>query len=68
MRKNHTLQSRMSNKEKRFTLIILTILSGLLLLGYVVFKGIKHRSEVEIGIDFTIYSRGSSENKLEFFK
>ena len=39
--RNHIVQSKMSNKDKRFTLIGLTILTGKLLMWCAFFKGAK---------------------------
>ena len=46
----------------------LPILSNKTLMCCVIFKGIKFCSETETGIDFTINSRGSSNNQQEFIE
>ena len=61
--RNFTLQSKTSNKEKRFTLMGVTTLLGKPLTWCVIFKSIKCFSETETRIDFTINSCGSSDNQ-----
>ena len=60
-----TPQSKTFNKDKRFTLMGLTTLSDKPLTYCVIFKVTKYCSEIEIGIDFTANSRGSSDNQQE---
>ena len=63
--RNFTPQSETFNKDKRFTLMGLTTLSDKPLTYCVIFKVTKYCSEIEIGIDFTANSRGSSNNQQE---
>ena len=46
----------------------LTIISGKSLICCVILKGVKHCSETETGINFTINSCGSSDNQKEFIE
>ena len=66
--RNFTHQSKTSNKEKGFTLMGLTTLSGKPLMCCVISKGVKWCSETESQIDFTINSCGSSDNQQEFIE
>ena len=47
-------KSKTSNKDKRFTLMGLTTLTGKHLTCCVIFKGVKCCSQMECGVDFTI--------------
>ena len=51
---NFTSQPKISNKDKRFTLMGLTTLTGKHLTCCVIFKGVKCCSQMECGVDFTI--------------
>ena len=46
----------------------LTIISGKSLICCVILKGVKHCSETETGINFTINSCGSSDNQEDFIE
>ena len=52
--RNHIPQSKTFKKDKRFTVIGLTILTGKLLICCVIFKGVKYCVDLETGIDFTV--------------
>ena len=66
--RNHIPQSKTSNKDKRFTLMGLTTLTGKPLMCCVIFKGVKCCSETETGIDFTVKVNSNSNTKEELFK
>ena len=63
-----TPQSKTSNKDNFFTLTGLITLSEKSLICVVIFQSVKYYSHIETGIDFTVNSRGSSNNQQEFFE
>ena len=66
--RNHILQSKASNKDKRFTLMRLTILTGKRLMCCVIFKCVKCSFQTENGIDFTVKVNSSSNDQVNFIK
>ena len=56
----------MSNKDKRFTLMGLTALTGKPLMYCVIFKGKRCCSQTENRIDFTVKVNNNSNNQQEF--
>ena len=66
--RNFTPQSKTSNKDKRFTLMGLTTLTGKPLMCCVIFKGVKCCIETETGIDFTVPVNSDSNTQQDQFK
>ena len=60
--RNFTPQSKTSNKDKCFTLMGLTTLTGKPLMCCVIFKGKKYCSRTENEIDFTVKINNNSDN------
>ena len=66
--RNFTPQTKTSNKDKRFTLMSLTALTGKPLMCCVIFKGVKYCIDTETRIDFTIKVNSISNTQQDLFK
>ena len=62
--RNHINQSKTSNKDKRFTLMGLTTLTGKHLMCYLIFKDAKCYHQMEHRIVFTVTVNSNSENQI----